>query len=720
MHGKDLNPPESPPSPGTASHHTTPPDTTAPQTIAPFPFEPSHHAAAPRPSRHRMTVGIVAAALMLVLIYGVWFVFTARQLRLNIQPEPDQVTIQGGLLTPQLKGYYLLRPGTYHITATRKGYFSLTTDIEIGEQARQTVDLVMEKLPGRLDIATHVEGQPASAITHARILIDRQTVGESPLDDLEVAAGSHTLRIEADLYRPLEATITVDGEGRRQVLAYGLTPDYADVTVNSNPPAAEISVDDHQQGVTPATLPMGAGRRRLELRRAGYKPWGKIIQVAAGPPITLDTAILAPLDGRLVIGSRPPGANVMIGDQYQGQTPLEVDLAPDHLHVVQLSKSGYAPASREVTLTSGEQTAIQMELAPRLGIVHLRGAPDSAVLYIDGRRYGPVPAQLSLLAVAHRLEIQAKGHTPFTRRITPQPGFPIELKIALKRTNATEVPGVIRAPNGYRLTRINPGRFEMGASRREQGRRANETLRVIQLTHPVYMGLKEVTNREFREFQPDHDSGTFKAIDLNQDDRPVVQVTWEQAARFCNWLSRKEGLPPVYAEINGQLHATNPIGNGYRLPTEAEWEFCARYGPTAKPWKYPWGESFPPAAKTVNIADASATNILTLVLDKYDDAYPAAAPVGSFPPNPAGLYDLGGNVAEWCHDYYAIYPFQPGQTDTDPTGPAEGQHHVIKGSSWKHASIRNLRAAYRDYQDEPRIDLGFRICRYVNPAESTP
>jgi formylglycine-generating enzyme required for sulfatase activity len=720
MHGKNIKPPESPSSPGATSRHTTPPDTTAPQTIAPFPFEPSHHAPASRPARHRLAVGLVAAALMAFLIYGVWFVFTARQLHLNIQPEPDQITIQGGLLTPQVKGYYLLRPGIYHITATREGYVSLTTDIEIGTQDRQTVDLVMEKLPGRLDIVTHIVDQPGSPITAAQILIDSTAVGETPLQDLEVAAGSHLLQIKADLYRTLETTITVDGEGRQQALIFGLTPDYADVSVDSKPPDAEISVDGRRRGKTPATLPMTAGRRRLELRRPGYKPWSKMIQIAAGTPITLEAAILAPLDGRLSIDSRPPGANVIIGTQYQGQTPLEVDLPPDHPHVVQLSKSGYAPTSRKVTLTSGEQTAIQMELTPRLGVVHLRGAPEGATLFIDGRSRGPVPEKISLLAVTHRLEIRAKGHTPFTRRITPRPGFPIELQIAIKRTNATEVPGVIRASNGYRLTRINPGRFKMGASRREQGRRANETLRVIQLTHPVYMGLKEVTNREFREFQPGHDSGTFKAIDLNQDNQPVVQVTWEQAARFCNWLSRKEGLPPVYAEVNGQLRSTNPVGQGYRLPTEAEWEFCARYGPTAKSWKYPWGESFPPTAKTVNIADASATNILTLVLDKYEDAHPAAAPVGSFPPNPEGLFDLGGNVAEWCHDYYAIYPFRPGQTDTDPVGPAEGQHHVIRGSSWKHASIRNLRAAYRDYQDEPRVDLGFRVCRYAGPTEATP
>jgi formylglycine-generating enzyme required for sulfatase activity len=499
-----------------------------------------------------------------------------------------------------------------------------------------------------------------------------------------------------------------------------LIPDYADVTVTSTPPQAQISIDGAPGGLTPATLPMSAGTRRLELQRAGYKPWQKMVQVTAGQPITIETAVLAPLDGRLAITSQPAGANVMIGTQYRGQTPLEIDLAPDQSHLVQLSKSGYAAASREVTVRSGEQTDLQMELTPRMGIVHLRNAPDGATLFIDGRAYGPVPEKISLLAVAHQLEIRKKGFAPFTRRITPRPGFPIELQVATKRTNATEIPGVIRASNGYRLKRIEPGRFQMGASRREQGRRANETLRVILLTRPVFMGLKEVTNREFRAFTPEHDSGAFKGKTLNQDDQPAVQVTWEQAARFCNWLSLKEKLPPVYVEVNGELRSTSPIGNGYRLPTEAEWEFCARYGATARSWKYPWGESYPPPAKSVNIADASAADILTLTLETYQDAYPTAAPVGAFPPNPEGLFDLGGNVAEWCHDVYTIYPFRTGQVDTDPTGPAEGQHHVIKGSSWKHASIRNLRVVYRDYQDEARQDLGFRVCRYVDPAESTP
>ena len=84
-------------------------------------------------------------------------------------------------------------------------------------------------------------------------------------------------------------------------------------------------------------------------------------------------------------------------------------------------------------------------------------------------------------------------------------------------------------------------------------------------------------------------------------------------------------------------------------------------------------------------------------------------------PNHRGLFDLGGNVAEWCHDYYMIYPYAKSRVFTDPTGPADGRHHVIRGGSWKQASIQTLRGAYRDYQEKKRLDLGFRIFRYVKP-----
>ena len=115
--------------------------------------------------------------------------------------------------------------------------------------------------------------------------------------------------------------------------------------------------------------------------------------------------------------------------------------------------------------------------------------------------------------------------------------------------SASKSPGtIIKAKNGYHLKLIRPREFTMGSSRREQGRRSNETLRKIKLQRPFYMGIREVTNKEFGQFSAGHSSGKFKGHSLNQAELPVVRVTWEQAAIFCNWLSAKESLPPVYIQ----------------------------------------------------------------------------------------------------------------------------------------------------------------------------
>jgi formylglycine-generating enzyme required for sulfatase activity len=227
------------------------------------------------------------------------------------------------------------------------------------------------------------------------------------------------------------------------------------------------------------------------------------------------------------------------------------------------------------------------------------------------------------------------------------------------------------------------------------------------------MGVREVNNREFREFFASHDSGSFKGLSLNRDEQPVVQVSWEQAALFCNWLSEKEGLPQVYIKKGEKLLAQDPLSTGYRLPTEAEWEYSARFASNKISLIYPWGDTFPPSSKVLNIADLSTKDLLSAYLGKYDDDYRVTAPVSSFKPNALGLFDLGGNVAEWCHDYYSIYSFSPTALYQDPTGSQQGKHHLVRGSSWQQSSISALRCAYRDYSDDKRIDLGFRICRYA-------
>ena len=154
------------------------------------------------------------------------------------------------------------------------------------------------------------------------------------------------------------------------------------------------------------------------------------------------------------------------------------------------------------------------------------------------------------------------------------------------------------------------------------------------------------------------------------------------------------------------------ITNGYRLPSEAEWVYAARIAGRSDTARYPWGDGFPPTGKAGNFADAQIADTLANVVTGYNDGYRASAPVGSFSAQAAGFNDLGGNVAEWIHDVYAI-PSANGSTQTDPLGPQSGDNYVIRGASWAQSKIAELRLSRRDYGQAGRDDVGFRLARYA-------
>ena len=158
---------------------------------------------------------------------------------------------------------------------------------------------------------------------------------------------------------------------------------------------------------------------------------------------------------------------------------------------------------------------------------------------------------------------------------------------------------------------------------------------------------------------------------------------------------------------------------GYRLPTEAEWAWAARKAGRSKVQKFPWGDRMPPAPKSGNYADASASSILAGVIPGYSDGFAATSPTDAFAPNALGLHDTGGNVAEWVHDVYAVRPALGRGLETDPMGADEGELHVIRGSSWMHSTVTELRLTFRDYGEKARPDVGFRVARYVFPPGST-
>lgn len=659
--------------------------------------------------------GVFLGVVLILLGVSAWFVFTARQVVITIAPVPESIAFSGSILTPRIGDYYLMRPGEYTLAAFKECFFPLEHKFRVSAKKRQILHLKMKQLPGRLMIKAHQSGVTQSNIVGARVYIDGHEVGKTPIKNLEIKPGPGRLEIRASNYQDLQTDIKVHGCGKLQEYNMALLPGWSDVTVSSVPQGATLQIDGRSLGNTPLRIQLAAGTYLLEISADFYKTREHRLVVKPNEPQEIKDIRLQPADGKLAIKTKPAGANVMIGGTFIGQTPLVIDLSPNQEHIVQISKAGYEKATRKVNVPSATSTRIDVNLKPREGIIRLLLEPVDTELLVNGKSWGSAPKQLRLIAVEHTLEFKKQGYRSYRTRITPRPGFPQQLKITLKkeRTPKEATPTMITTQNGYRLTLIRPKTYTMGSSRREQGRKSNETLRKIKLTRPFYMGLQEVTNKEFKEFMARHNSGTFKSKHLNGADQPVVRVTWEQAALFCNWLSAKQSLPPAYIKKGENLVAVEPLNTGYRLPTEAEWEYCARFTNTQTSLKYPWGHKFPPKQVSGNYSDQSAKDLLPTVLEGYNDRYAATAPSAKFKPNELGLFDMGGNVAEWCHDYYSIYSYAPEKTYVDPVGPEHGKHHVIRGSSWKHGSISTLRLAYRSYGDDKREDVGFRVCRYL-------
>jgi formylglycine-generating enzyme required for sulfatase activity len=693
------------------------PDSAGPRPLTP-PASPPPIPAPQTPGRPRPAPGTrhgfrwLLLSAFLVLVLAAAFVIFSSTLTLEIEPEPEELTLRGFPPALLLENRALALPGRYTLHASRPGYLELAASIDVAFGQDRIHQFRLEKAPGRLSLTSIPAG--------ARLFVDGSAAGATPLQDLELAPGRHRIRLEAPHHLPAEQELEIIGMGQAQTLNLVLAPNWAPVTLQSDPAGADVMEADRGLGRTPLTTQLDAGEHRLELRKPGYKIHSVSIQIAAGEPRTLPLIRLEELDGTLRLVTRPAGGVVTVDDQYQGRTPLQLQLSPRQTHSVRITKTGFAPQRKNIELRPGEDRELSLELKQEYGTVFLSVRPADAELLVDGKRKGPAVTRLRLSTRPHRIELRKKGYVPYRATVTPRSGISQNVEVVLKPASggkATRNPkaDVLTTAAGQRLKRVQPrGPVTLGASRREPGRRSNENLRQVLLTRPYFIATREVTNGEFRRFRGTHGTREQSGLNLNRDNQPAVNVSWDDTARYLNWLSAQDSLPPAYEERNGRMRLVRPVGTGYRLPTEAEWAYAARYAGRSKAAQYPWGERrFPPTRVQGNYADESARPHLPVVIEDYTDGHALSAPAGSFDPNPIGLYDMDGNAAEWCLDYYSIYPGVTSTPVKDPLGPEDGRHHVIRGSSWRDASITELRLSYRDYGDKPRNDLGFRIARFA-------
>ncbi len=644
-------------------------------------------------------VGVVAAVVL-------WFIFTAMSVSLLTFPTAANVRVSGGLPALRLGDRVLLQPGNYHVRAELPGYKAAELPIKVTKAPNQAFKLTLAKLPGRLRIDV-----PAAA----RVSVDGKEVGNAP-GEFELAAGRHSVAIAAERYQPFTADVDVEGLGKAQAFKPQLVPGWGVVNVTSEPAGAQLLVNGEPRGVTPLKAEIMAGAHPVELRLEGFKPWTTDILVKANEPQELGPVKLGLPDGRLAVRSDPPGASVSVAGVYRGQPPLELGLRPDLDHSVVLPRPGYEAITRQVSLGAGEQRTLSVPLSGVFGEVAVRAQPADAQLFIDGKPSGAANQTLRLVATTHDIEIRKAGFVDFKTSVTPRPGVQQRVETTLltpEQSRIAATPAVARTKFDQQLRLMPIGSFTMGSPRREPGRRANESQRDVEFKRGFYIGVTEVSNAQFRRFKPEHRSGIVGNHTLDLDNQPVVAVTWMEAALYCNWLSEQEGLPAAYEKKGEGLVAVNPMSKGYRLPSDAEWEWAARYAGGGKLRRYAWGDSLPVGARSGNYADTTARLIVQDVIPDYDDGFAASAPVGKFPANTLGLQDLGGNVAEWVHDYYTVIA-DTSQVLVDPLGPADGKQHVIRGASWKHSGVTDLRLSARDFGEGSRNDVGFRVARYAD------
>lgn len=445
---------------------------------------------------------------------------------------------------------------------------------------------------------------------------------------------------------------------------------------------------------------------------------------------------LNPIDGSININSTPEGASLLINNKHIGKTPLLKPLLGGEYKLT-LSLPNYAIIEDNIEINHTDPTVDRnYRFKPKEIIIPITLIPEKGALFVNGiavkaknklaikagvenditykkdgyitesKTFKSSENKNSSLVFKLKKEIVKENHQNIKKLITPNASSDKETNIKLILENTVTTPlKQYQNKAGITLKLFTPNEvYEMGSKQDDLERRANETIKNVKLTKAFYASLYEISNAEYKLF--DNKNNGFPK-------KPVTNVSWLKAILYCNWLSEIEDFRPFYNIKDNKLISINAKSNGYRLLTEAEWEWLASKAGRPKKTIFVWGDQKIIPKNAVNIADESAKGLVDFFVSKYNDGVPKVAEVGSFSVEKSGLYDLGGNVSEWTHDGYLTTIQKAKTTLKNPIDITIGNTHVVKGANWHSGTITILRAAYREGMIGARNDIGFRIGRYL-------
>ncbi len=662
-------------------------------------FERGLRAARARQAR-LYVFGLVALVLVAVAVAGV--LVSTNATRVTILPA--EAELAGSIELAE--GFGLAVGDAVYTVSARPvlqvrspGFRTSLRAIQPGEKGRRiTVTLV--PLPGRVIATT------APALDDSRWSFDGRLVTVGAMLDTEGADGAHEVGVDHPFYAPATRAVELL-RGETTEIEIALTPVAGRVSILSDPIGAMVEIDGANAGATPLDRTLAGGEYTITVTAQDRQPLEDVVRITNTKPELVRNYKLLPFSATLNFEVTPAGGELLVdGRQVNPADPLEVTAATDHT-VVYL-RDGYQGETRSVRLGANETRTIALALDPELGLVEIEANP-AAEIYVNGERRGAGNAALRLLAVPTRIELRKPGYRSVSRTIVPSAGSPLVIRETLipeATARLAEAPRAYTNSAGIELLLFEPNdEFTMGAPRHQIGQRANEFERRVRLSRPFYAAKHETTNGQMAMFRGS------RGLAPNE---PVSDLRWQDAAAFANWLSAKEGLTPFYRMAGERVRGFDPTADGYRLLSEAEWEWLTRKAGRPTATVFPWGDGATVPRGAGNIADESANGVARNFVPNYNDGHARIAPVGSFAAEKTGLFDLTGNVSEWVHDWYSLEPPAKGLVVADPLGPSFGDSHLVKGSSWRSGTRTTLRAAYRDGLSAGRDDVGFRIGRYLH------
>lgn len=560
----------------------------------------------------------------------------------------------------------------------------------------EVIEIELIPTPGTILAST----MPESEETSWRL--DGKLVHVGKTFEIEQLPGAYELEISNKFAEPISQQLVIKSEEINEQV-FELTPVEGVLKLSSIPFGADVEINGESIGVTPVNIPVSGDYYDISIVKDGFEKTVETIEVTNDKRSIKRNYKLEPKKGLLQVKVAPNDGLLLINGLGVQKLTQYLDSSKQH-HVV-YEKEGFFPYSQKLTLQPGEEKLLNIHLKPEYGKVSVNTSP-TADIYLNGSKVGASSYTGKLQALEHIVEIKKAGYRTVSKKFKPTSKHTSKIEVTLLTefvARRKEGKPLFISSLGINMATFSMETFTMGSPVNEKGRKRHEHQVKVDFSKPVLISQHEITEKQFSVFAPDRP----------KTNNPVTEVTWEDVAVYCNWLSEKEGLPPFYVEDQqGNVIGFNKNSKGYRLPTEAEWEWLAKLANRATPTTFVWGNLTRIPKNTGNLGDESIKGQQTFTLAKYNDGYADVAPVGSFKADRVGMHDLVGNVSEWVHDYYTHAKPNASKTYVDYMGMPSGSSHVVKGSNFKTGRIDQLRSSFRQAETEASKTIGFRIARY--------